>query len=64
MAKHNITPTLLTKKELAKALRCSTRTIERRVKLKLIKQEKIGGSVLFNPEKIPALRLYPSGGES
>lgn len=60
MAEHNIT--LLTKKELAAKLRCSTRTIERRVKLGLIKQEKIGASVLFNPQKIPALKLYPAGG--
>ena len=56
MAEHNIKPKLLTKKEVAILLRCSTKTIERRVKLRLIKADKFGSSVLFNPDDNPAIK--------
>lgn len=56
MAQHNVK--FLTKKEVALALNCSTRTIERRMKLGLIKFEKIGGSVRFDPTKIKALNKF------
>lgn len=62
MAEHNITQEvqLLTKAELAKRLRCSTKTIDRRIECGLIKvAEGTGGDLgrpLFDPMTIPALR--------
>lgn len=58
MAEHSIT--YLTKKEAAKLLRCSTKTIDRRIKAGLIKVvEGTGGKYgqpRFDPSEIPALK--------
>jgi hypothetical protein len=43
--------TMLTKKEVAKLLRCSVKTIERRVKLNLLKPFHDGGRVMFLPDE-------------
>lgn len=63
MAEHTIT--LLTKEEVAKALRCSTKTIERRVKRGMYSYaEGTGGKLgrpLFDPKSIPALRRVCNG---
>lgn len=53
---------LLTKEELAIELRCSTKTVERRIKRGMISPaEGTGGRFgrpLFDPSMIPALRRF------
>lgn len=57
MAEHSVMKVhLLTKKEVAKLLRCSEKTITRYVKSGYIRCERIGKRNLFNPDHIPALK--------
>lgn len=48
--------TMYTKKEVAKMLRCSIKTIERRVKLGLLKPTKNGHLVVFSPKDNTIIR--------
>lgn len=57
MGEHSLKqPKLLTKKEVATLLRCSTKTVYRRIKLGLIKTNKLGGTILINPDENPAIK--------
>jgi len=47
---------MFTKKEVAKMLRCSIKTVERRVKLGLLRPTKNGHLVVFSPKDNTIIR--------
>lgn len=51
----NSLPDILTKKQLARALGCSAKTIDRKVKIGLIKQYDVCGLIRFKREEFPIL---------
>lgn len=49
----NTLPEIMTRKQLAKALGCTPKTIDRKVKLGLFKQYDIGGLLRFKKQDFP-----------